>query len=100
MRYGWQTWCVAHTGVARTFEQGDQSEGTGRGWEDFENCYFFQYFVGTSETLSVQMTGLHKLRKNIIGAVAPPPPPAPSGYANVERGGVVGCGFLLPRLPK
>ena len=75
MRYGWQTWCVAHTGVARTFEQGDQSEGTGRGWEDFENCYFFQYFVGTSETLSVQMTGLHKLRKSIIGAKKLPPPP-------------------------
>ena len=24
----------------------------------FKNCYFFQYFVGTSETLSVQMTYL------------------------------------------
>ena len=57
----------------------------------FLNCYFFQYFVGTSDTLSVQMTCLSaymyrqfpnvptKLRKSIIGAPCPPPP---SGYAN------------------
>ena len=66
-------------------------------------CYFFQYFVGTSDTLSVQMTCLSahmyrqiskctdkfpnvptKIRKSNIGgggAAAPPAPP-PSGYAN------------------
>ena len=72
----------------------------------FLNCYFFQYFVGTPDILSVQMTCLSaymyrqiskctdkfsnvptKLRKSIIGggggAVAPPaPPPPPLGYAN------------------
>ena len=58
-----------------------------------KNCYFFQYFVGTSDTLSVQMTCLSahmnrqilnvptKLRKSIIGgrgaiAHAPAPPMA------------------------
>ena len=67
------------------------------------NCYFFQYFVGTSDTLSVQMTCLSaymyrqiskctdkfsnvptKLRKSIIGGGGGscPPAPPPSGYAN------------------
>ena len=57
----------------------------------FENCYFFQYFVGTSDTLSVQMTmlvGLHvptnfqmyrqNSEKALLGgggAIAPCPPP-------------------------
>ena len=54
--------------------------------------YFFQYFVGTSDTLlPVQMTCLSaymyrqfpnvptKLRKSIMGGSCPPPP---SGYAN------------------
>ena len=58
-------------------------------------CYFFQYFVGTSDTLSVQMTCLsaHMYRqiskctdknpkKHYWGGPAPPPPP--SGYANAE----------------
>ena len=72
----------------------------------FLNCYFFQYFVGTSDTLSVQMTCLSaymyrqiskctenfsnvptKLRKSIIGGgggrgSCPPPLPPPPGYAN------------------
>ena len=67
----------------------------------FLNCYFFQYFVGTSDTLLVQMTCLSaymyrqitkctdkcsnvptKLRKSIIGGCPPPPP---SGYANGLR---------------
>ena len=49
-----------------------------------KNCYFFQYFVGTSETLSVQMTYLsaYMYRQNSEnallggggGAIAPPPP--------------------------
>ena len=75
----------------------------------FLNCYFFQYFVGTSDTLSVQMTCLSaymyrqisqctvkcpnvptKVRKGIIGgggAIAPLPPPLPpSGYANGSDG--------------
>ena len=59
----------------------------------FLNCYFFQYFVGTSDTLSVQMTCLSaymyrqiskctdKTPKSIIGGQLPPCPP-PSGYAN------------------
>ena len=73
----------------------------------FLNCYFFQYFVGTSDTLSVQMTCLSaymyrqiskctdkfsnvptKLRKSIIGGQmppCPPPPPPPSGYANAAQ---------------
>ena len=57
-------------------------------------CYFFQYFVGTSDTLSVQMTCLSahmyrqiskctdkfpnvptKIRKSIIGGAAAPPAP-------------------------
>ena len=64
----------------------------------FLNCYFFRYFVGTSDALSVQMTCLSaymyrqiyqctdkfpnvptKVRKDIIGggggAIAPPPAP-------------------------
>ena len=56
---------------------------------------FFQYFVGTSDTLSVQMTCLlaymyrqipnvpTKLRKSIIGGGGQLPPP-PSGYASEE----------------
>ena len=68
----------------------------------FLNCYFFQYFVGTSDTLSVQMTCLSAYmyrqiskmyrqiskctdktpKKHYWGAVASPPPPPPSGYAN------------------
>ena len=53
-------------------------------------CYFFQYFVGTSDTLSVQMTCLsaHMYRqiskctdknskKHYWGGQLPPPPPAP-----------------------
>ena len=65
----------------------------------FLNCYFFQYFVGTSDALSVQMTCLsaymyrkisnwtdtfqmcrQNSEKSIIGgggAVAPCPPPPP-----------------------
>ena len=48
-----------------------------------QNCYFFQYFVGTSETLSVQMTYLSAYmyrknsEKNIIGGKLPPCPPHP-----------------------
>ena len=69
----------------------------------FLNCYFFQYFVGTSDTLSVQMTCLSnynvyiptnfsnvptKLRKSIIGGGGGqlPPCPPPSGYANGKNG--------------
>ena len=64
----------------------------------FLNCYFFQYFVGTSDTLSVQMTCLSAYmyrqickctnkspNRHYWGAIAPPPPvppPPPSGYAN------------------
>ena len=53
-------------------------------------CYFFQYFVGTSDTLSVQMTCLsaHMYRqiskctdknpkKHYWGEAAPPAPPPP-----------------------
>ena len=65
----------------------------------FLNCYFFQYFVGTSDTLSVQMTCLsayytctdkfpnvptnfqmyrQKSEKALLGGGgAAPPPPAP-----------------------
>ena len=55
-------------------------------------CYFFQYFVGTSDTLSVQMTCLsaHMYRqiskctdknpkKHYWGGSCPPCPPPPSG---------------------
>ena len=63
----------------------------------FLNCYFFQYFVGTSDTLSVQMTRLSAYMYRQIsqctdkspkthywggGAIAPSAPPPPSGYAN------------------
>ena len=60
----------------------------------FKNCYFFQYFVGTSETLSVQMTYLsaynvptdfQMYRQNsekAVGGIISPPPPPPSGYAS------------------
>ena len=70
----------------------------------FLNCYFFRYFVGTSDALSVEMTCLSaymyrqiskstdkfpnvptKVRKDIIGGGGgqlPPPPLPPSGYAN------------------
>ena len=79
-------------------------------------CYFFQYFVGTSDTLSVQMTCLSahmyrqiskctdkfpnvptKIRKSIIGgggAAAPLPPP--SGYANARKTNLcmtISCGI-------
>ena len=81
----------------------------------FLNCYFFRYFVGTSDALSVQMTCLSaymyrqisqctdkfpnvptKVQKDIIGggggAIAPLPPPP--GYANAvaypEGGGGLG----------
>ena len=60
-------------------------------------CYFFQYFVGTSDTLSVQITCLsaHMYRqiskctdknpeKSIIGGGSCPPAP-PSGYANGQH---------------
>ena len=65
----------------------------------FLNCYIFQYFVGTSDTLSVQMTCLsaytctdkfpnvptnfqmyrQKSEKALLGggAIAPPAPPPP-----------------------
>ena len=56
-----------------------------------KNCYFFQYFVGTSDTLSVQMaclsaymyrTNFQMYRQNFEKAfaiaIAPPPP----GYAS------------------
>ena len=64
----------------------------------FKKCYFFQYFVGTSETLSVQMTYLSaymyrqiskctgktsRKKKHYWGGNCPPPPaPSPSGYAS------------------
>ena len=54
----------------------------------FLNCHFFQYFVGTSHTLSVQMTCLsaymyrQKSEKALLGGggggncpLCPPPPP-------------------------
>ena len=54
----------------------------------FLNCYFFQYFVGTADTLSVQMTCLSAYmyrqiskctdknpKKHYWGAAAPPAPP-------------------------
>ena len=47
----------------------------------FLNCYFFQYLVGTSDTLSVQMTCLsaymyrQKSEKALLGGSCPPPPP-------------------------
>ena len=72
----------------------------------FLNCYFFRYFVGTSDALSVQIACLSaymyrqiyqctdkfpnvptKVRKDIIGgAIAPAPP---RGYANEYSGLVV-----------
>ena len=65
----------------------------------FLNCYFFQYFVGTSDTLSVQMTCLSAYmyrqiskctdktpKKALLGGggeqLPPPAPPPHSGYAN------------------
>ena len=61
----------------------------------FLNCYFFQYFVGTTDTLSVQMTCLsahvptnfqmyrQKSEKALLGGGGGQlPPPPPSGYAN------------------
>ena len=70
----------------------------------FLNCYFFQYFVGTSDTLSVQMTCLSvymyrqiskctdNSEKALLGggggavapSPAPPPPPPPSGSSHGE----------------
>ena len=59
----------------------------------FKNCYFFQYFVGNSETLSVQMAYLSAYmyrqiskctdktpKKHYWGAIIAPLPP--SGYAS------------------
>ena len=68
----------------------------------FLNWYFFQYFVGTSDTLSVQMTCLwaymyrqiskctdkfsklyqQNSEKALLGGGAVAPCPPPSGYAN------------------
>ena len=62
----------------------------------FLNCYFFRYFFGTSDALSVQMTCLSAYMYRQIskctdkspkrhywgGGGAPLPPPPPSGYAN------------------
>ena len=57
----------------------------------FKNCYFFQYFVGTSETLSVQMTYLsaynvptdfQMYQQNSEKAVEGNCPPPPFGYAS------------------
>ena len=58
-----------------------------------KNWYFFQYFVGTSSTLSVHSTndmfvGLHvptnfqMYRQHSEKALVAPPPPPPSGYAS------------------
>ena len=66
----------------------------------FKNWYFFQYFVGTSNTLSVQMTCLsaytyrqiskciyRKTPKKHYGGGGGSPPPPPSGYAsdNIQK---------------
>ena len=61
-------------------------------------CCFFQYFVGTSETLSVQMTYLSAYmyrqiskytdknsEKTLLGGGGQLPPPPPSGYASDAR---------------
>ena len=56
----------------------------------FLNCYFFQYFVGTSDTLSVQLTCLSAYMYRQISKCTDKtpkkhywcPPPPPSGYAN------------------
>ena len=78
-------------------------------------CYFFQYFVGTSDTLSVQMTCLSanmyrqiskctdKTPKKVLlgggGGQLPPcsPPPPRSGYASDLWGRyIVQYHYLLP----
>ena len=59
----------------------------------FKNCYFSQYFVGTSETLSVQndiLVGLHvptdfqMYRQNSEKALLGGPPPTPPSSRRVR----------------
>ena len=57
----------------------------------FKNCYFFQYFVGTSDTLSVQMTCLsahmnRQIQKALLGEGGNCPRPcSPYGYASAPK---------------
>ena len=76
-----------NTNIEKMYVYAERASLENFGIFTFLNCYFFQYFVGTSNTLSVQMTCLSaymytdkfpnvltKLRK-IIGGQLPPPPP-------------------------
>ena len=70
------------------YERAERASLENFGIFTFLNCYFFQYFVGTSDTLSVQMTCLSahmyrqifkctdkNLKKHYWGGSCPPAPP-------------------------
>ena len=94
---------ATNTGEMDVHERAKRASLENFGIFTFLNCYFFRYFVGTLDALSVQMTCLSaymyrqisqctdkfpnvptKVRKDIIGGGGgmPPLPEGGSGYAN------------------